>query len=137
MKIEYRVAGAVGAYAVLYDETAGQVSKTYKASFKDKVEVTPGFGSPSVGTSPNANTEVSLEIPLSVPYSTPTAASAGVRNYRSTLKGLRVNLKVTIGTDVGYWPSAVLANMTVDFTGSAVDYVFLFTTQDLTGVEPN
>jgi hypothetical protein len=135
MKWEYRIAGG-GAYVVLYDDSLGQVSPTYSATFKDKAEVTPGFGSPSSGISPNANTTVDLEIPLSKSLASPAAASADVRAMR-LLKGKRVNLKKTVGADVDYWPSAVLESMNFKINGQAVDYSLHFTTQDVTTVEPN
>lgn len=136
MKIEYRRAGVGGAYAVLYDESVGQVSPTYKASFADKAEQTPGFGSASAGITPNANTVATLVVPLSVPYASPDAAKAGIRALRATLKGLRVNLKVTVGADVDFWPSAVLTSMTANLTGQVVDYELTFTSQDVTNAEP-
>ena len=136
MKIEYRTAGAGGAYTSLYDESLGEVSPTYEASFTEKLELSPGFGAGSQGIIPNGNTLVSLSIPLSKIYDTYALAKAGIRTIRQ-LKGLRLNLKVTEGTDVDYWPSATLQSMTAKLNGRAVDYVLTFSTQDVTAVEPS
>ncbi|MDE2096183.1 MAG: hypothetical protein KGL39_02985 [Patescibacteria group bacterium] len=136
MKVEYRVAGAGGNYAVLFDASAGDASSTYKASFEDKAEINPGFGAASQGVTPNANTLVTLEIPLTKVYADQQTAKAAIRAYRAALRGLRLNLKVTVGNDVDFWPSAVLKAMTADLTGQAVDYSFTFNSQDVTNVEP-
>ena len=136
MKIEYSVAGGGGGYSVLYDESLGQVSPTYNVTFADKVEENPGFGASSSGLTPNGNTVANLEIPLSVSYATPAAAKAGIRIYRTTLKGKLLNLKVTVDADVDYWPNANLRSMTAKLSGKAVDYTFTFASWDVTNVEP-
>jgi hypothetical protein len=134
MKWEYKIVG--GAFVILYDDSLGHVSPTLSGTFKDKVEITPGFGAASSGISPNANTTVDLEIPLSKVLASPAAASADVRAMR-LLKGKRVTLKKTVGADVDFWPSAVLESMNFTINGQAVDYSLRFSTQDVTTVEPN
>ncbi len=136
MKVEYRITGAGGSYAVLFDDSAGDTSEKYEGQFKDKSEMTPGFGSGSVGITPNANTASSIAIPLARVFTTPGAAQADMRGWRSALKGKRLNLKVTYGADVEYYPSAVLGNMSFKLNGQAVDYVFNFDAQDVTANEP-
>ena len=59
-----------------------------------------------------------------------------MRGWRAALKGKRLNLKATTVADVCYYPSAVMENMTFKLNGRAVDYVFNFSTQDVTLTEP-
>ena len=120
---------------MLFDETAGDVSSTYKVSFSEKLEISPGFGADSQGVTPNGNTLVSLEIPLVKIYTSRAAAKAGIRAFRA-LKGLRLNFMMTEGADVDYWPSAVMQHMTANLSGQSVDFVFQFSSQDVTATEP-
>ena len=128
--------GGAGAFVTLFDEAAGDTSPTFKGSFSEKLEVTPGFGADSVGISPNGNTQGSLEIPFVKIYASKAAAKADIRAMRA-LKGLQLNLKMTQDTDVDYWPSAVLTHMTFDMNGQCVVYSFQFATQDITATEPS
>ncbi len=134
--MEYRIAGASGAYATLADDTVGDILSTYKGSFSEKDQISAGFGAPSQGVSPNGNTLVSLEFPLTKFYASYADAKAGVRALRA-LKGKRLNIKCTEGGDVDFWPSATLKHMTFNLTGKAVDYVLSFDSQDVTAAEPS
>lgn len=136
MKCEYKVSGAAGNYVPWWDESAGDVSSTYKVSFAEKLEISPGFGAPSEGVTPNGNTLISLEIPLVRIYTSRANAKAGIRTMRA-LKGLRLNLKMTEGADVDYWPSAVLQHMTANLSGQSVDFIFQFSSQDVTITPPS
>ena len=134
MKLEYQPIG--GAYSTLFDESVGDTSPTFDGSFKDKAEVAPGFGAAAVGITPNGNTNGTLNIPLTKIYLNPAAAAVDIVAKRGLLKGLRLNLKATVGATVFYWPGCVMESMTFKQSGQSVEYTFGFTTQDIQMAAP-
>ena len=137
MKVDYKIVGAAGGYTTLFDESAGDASPTFKPTFKDSVMSSPGFGAASQGQTPMLDTEVTLEIPLVRVYTSAANAKAAIRALRGALKGLRLNLRVTQGTDIDYYPSAVLESLSASLEGSTVVYSLQFKSQDVTGTEPS
>ena len=134
MKLSYRITVSQ-TWTTIFDTSVGDTSKAFKPSFKDAIMTTQGFGALSESIIPLANTLVTLPIACLRLYNSRQEALAGIRALRS-LKGQRFHLQVTESGEQQYYPNAGLESMSANLNGQAVDYDFVFQTQDLTQIPP-
>jgi hypothetical protein len=139
VKIEYRTVGAGGDYTTLADAT-GTV-KEFKPAVTQHVqseELAAAANQQSARfRQPIGNQTVTFTLDITQPYDSEDTASSTARTHVSNLMAGKVNLKVTKGTDVEYYPNAACKGITPDFRGATIQYVLNFETDLVTASEPS
>jgi hypothetical protein len=139
IKVEYRAVGAVGTYTTLADFTA--TVREFKPAISQHVqsEELPAAANQQTSRFRQiiGNQTVSFPLDITQSYASETAASAAARTNVTNLMAGKVNLKVTKGTDVEYYPNAACKGITPDFRGATIQYVLNFETDLVTASEPS
>ncbi len=135
MLVEYKpVAG--GTYALLFDESAGAGNERFNPQFRDNVMKPGGYGAASSPKIPLNNTLGTITFKWNANYDTADLAKASIRALRAALKGVPVHLQVTQGTDVDYYPNAILSQSSHEIYGREAIHTLTFETDDVTATAP-
>lgn len=141
MKIEYKISGSGGDYSTLVDESAGGTVEPWEPSYSAKNQIEDlasnvGQGA-SVFTNNLGNIRCSLSLrKVCVLYPTLDAAMAASRTVPSAFLGQLLNLKVTQGSEIQFFPNCVTNSMKPNVQGANVEYSIELVSKMVTNIEP-
>lgn len=139
MLVKYKtVANRASAWStavLLFDESAGDANEKFNPSFRDTIMKLAGYGAANMTKVPLANTDGQITFRFSKNYATAAAATAGIVTLRA-LKGISIDLQVTVGATVVYFPNAQLSGSSHDQSSIEVLHEMSFDTDDITTTAP-
>lgn len=141
MKIEYRQVGSASGYTTLIDTSNGDTIEPWEPSYRQNLQIDNLAGNTTVGGSVKIKQQGNIECTLSmrnvaVTYVSAQAALAATRTVPTALLNSLVNIKVTQGTEVQYFPSASCGHIRPSLQGCTVVYNIDFVSKMVTAVEP-
>lgn len=123
------------------DMTAGDTVEPWEPQHRANVQTDTLAGNALAGGSvkikPQGNIECSLPLhSMVVTFATAALALTASRTVATALLNNQVNLKVTEGAEVQYFPNAVCRSLRANVQGASVIFNMDFSTQMVTAVEP-
>ena len=140
MKVSYKIAGAVGAWTTLADDTAGSFNSTpaFSPSYSQQKLEVPLFNSPNMARAPLGNVKTTVSLAISVQYASLDLALQSLRtNPYFALVGAKFHLQVVQGSETHYYPNAVLDSYAPDLAGGAVVHKLTMSADQATAVAPS
>lgn len=139
LKLEYREVGFVGSYSLLAD--VSDVVKEWNPDVslnsvqREDLAQTPGQKAPAY-RQPLGNIVTRLQMDISATKTTLELASQFARETTIALLGTKVNLKMTKGTDVEFYPNAVFSRCAHRNGGATVEFNLSAESDLVTADEP-
>ena len=142
MKLEYRAIGSTGSYSVLANSTAGDVVKEWQPDSslnsvqRENLAAAVGQNNNSY-RQPLGNISTKISLDLTVTKASETTASAFGAATQIALLGGKNHLKVTLGTDVEFYPNAVCSKCKARYLGATVEFQIELESDLVTSTEPS
>lgn len=142
MLLEYKVVGSQQGYVSLANESAGDVVKSWSPDGslnsiqRENLAATPGQCNPAF-RQPLGNIVEKISLNLTVNKASAAAAAAFARTTKTALLGSKCHFRLTIDTEVQYYPNGVCSKCHPTYQGSTTEYQIELETDLVTAQAPS
>lgn len=145
MKVAYRLASGGGYTTMAQDDqvaalvppsaTGQAITPEFNPSFQSLTQTDPLFRASASARFNRGNTVCTLPLSFIIQYGTPDDAAASIRTYGGLADQL-IHLQVTVGTEIQFYPNALISSYNAKLTGSSVVHSFVFISDNVTASSP-
>jgi hypothetical protein len=135
MKVSYKLVTG-GGYIPLADETTGAaIPSEFNPSFSLQAQEDQLWSSESEFRQPKGNIKCVYPLTFNQQYASRGAAIGAVR-LMAALLNQKLHLQVQEGTEVQYYPNAMILDYRPKASGCSIDHVLVFNSDNVTDIAP-